>query len=72
MKNGTSIKAVLESYSKEEVRKMREKVIEFIPKFVYAKSHEGIKGIKDAFDVAMDGVLRRMKEQEESGFNKWK
>lgn len=71
VKNGTSIKAVLERYSKEEVRKMREKVIEFIPRFVYAEPHEGIKGIKDAFDVAVEGVLRRMEEQEESGFNKW-
>ncbi|KAI9112047.1 hypothetical protein K1719_016943 [Acacia pycnantha] len=68
VKNGTSIKAVLERYSKEEVTAMREKVIEFIPKFVYAKSHEGIK---DAFDVALDGVLRRFQEQEQSDFTKW-
>lgn len=71
VKNGTSIKAVLESYSKEEVRAMREKVIEFMPKFVYARSLEGIKGIKDAFDVALDGVFRRVKNQEEAGFTKW-
>lgn len=72
VKNGTSIKAVLERYSKEEVRKMREKVIEYIPKFVYAKPHRGIEGVKDAFDVAMEGVLRRIKEQEQWEFNKWK
>lgn len=71
VKNGTSIKALLERYSKEEVKAMRDKVIEFIPKFVYAEPHEGIEGIKDAFDVALDGVLRRFKGQEESGFTKW-
>ncbi|KAI4351868.1 hypothetical protein L6164_006173 [Bauhinia variegata] len=71
VKNGTSIKAVLESYSKEEVRKMREKVIEFIPKFVYAKPQDGLESINDAFDVATEGVLRRFKEQEEEGFSKW-
>ncbi|WCJ36547.1 Xyloglucan galactosyltransferase XLT2 [Euphorbia peplus] len=69
VKNGTSIRKVLESYSREDVRKMREKVIEFIPKFVYARPDEGLKSVKDAFDVAIDGVLRRFKEQEE--YYKW-
>ncbi|KAF2315730.1 hypothetical protein GH714_040264 [Hevea brasiliensis] len=70
VKNGTSVREVLESYSKEEVRKMREKVIDYIPKFVYARPHEGLESIKDAFDVAIDGVLKRFKEQEER-FYKW-
>ncbi|XVF50717.1 hypothetical protein PTKIN_Ptkin04bG0124900 [Pterospermum kingtungense] len=71
VKNGTSIKTVLESYSKEEVKKMREKVIESIPKLVYAKPRKGLDSIKDAFDVAIDGVLERIKEQEQPGY-KWK
>jgi len=71
VKNGTSIKQVLERYSKEEVRKMREKVIDNIPKIVYARPQEGLESIKDAFDVAIEGVLRRFREQEEWGF-KWK
>lgn len=71
VRNGTkSIKAVLESYSQEEVKRMRDKVIDYIPKFIYAKSREGLGTIKDAFDVAIDGVLRRIKEQQELGF-KW-
>ncbi|MCI27488.1 xyloglucan galactosyltransferase KATAMARI1-like, partial [Trifolium medium] len=58
VKNGTSVvKTVLESYTKEEVKKMREKVIEYIPRMVYAKHNKGIEGIKDAFDYAIDGVL---------------
>ena len=71
VKNGTSIKSVLESYSREEVRKMREKVIEYIPKLVYAKPQKGLESIKDAFDVAIDGVLKRIKEQHQPGY-KWK
>ncbi|XP_015877986.2 xyloglucan galactosyltransferase XLT2 [Ziziphus jujuba] len=70
VKNGTSIRQVLEKYSREEVRKMREKVIEYIPKFVYAQPQEGLERVKDAFDVAIDGVLKRFKEQEEWGY-KW-
>ncbi|KAJ4831865.1 Xyloglucan galactosyltransferase xlt2 [Turnera subulata] len=71
VKNGTvSIQEVLRRYSKEEVRKMREKVISYIPKFVYARPHEGLETIKDAFDVALDGVLRRIKEQGEWDY-KW-
>lgn len=64
VKQGKSVRGVLESYSEEEVRKMREKVIEQIPSLVYARPSEGRKGFKDAFDIAIDGVLRRMKEQE--------
>ncbi|KAM6587549.1 hypothetical protein CsatA_010154 [Cannabis sativa] len=71
VKNGTaSVRQVLEKYSKEEVSKMREKVIEFIPKFLYAEPQEGLETVKDAFDIAIDGVFRRFKEQEEWGF-KW-
>lgn len=69
VKNGTSIRGVLESYGREEVRKMREKVIDYIPKLVYARPDAGLESFKDAFDVAIDGVLRRMKEQE--GGYKW-
>lgn len=64
VKNGTSIRQVLEKYSKEEVRKMREKVVEYIPKLVYAQRLGGLEGMKDAFDVAIEGVLRRIKKQQ--------
>ncbi|GAV61855.1 Exostosin domain-containing protein, partial [Cephalotus follicularis] len=64
VKNGTSIRGVLEQFSREEVRKMREKVIDHIPKIVYAKPQEGLETIKDAFDIAIDGVLRRFKLEE--------
>ncbi|XP_050387862.1 xyloglucan galactosyltransferase XLT2 [Argentina anserina] len=72
VKNGTaSIKNVLAGYSREEVRKMREKVIDYIPNFLYAKPQEGLETVKDAFDIALERVLRRFKEQGEWGF-KWK
>lgn len=67
--NGTSIRRVLEKFSREEVRRMREKVIEYIPSIVYSEPNEGLEGVKDAFDVAIEGVLRRMKEHE--GGYKW-
>ncbi|KAG8384315.1 hypothetical protein BUALT_Bualt04G0105500 [Buddleja alternifolia] len=64
--NGTtSVKEVLMRYSKEEIRKKREKVIETIPKIIYTKPNGGIKNFKDAFDVALDGVLERIKEEKE-------
>lgn len=70
VKNGTSIKSVLEKISKEKVKRMREKVIEYIPKIIYSNSNQGLEGINDAFDVAVEGFLRRVKEQE--GGYKWK
>ncbi|XP_071707267.1 xyloglucan galactosyltransferase XLT2 [Rutidosis leptorrhynchoides] len=68
--NGKSIKGVLEKFGQNEVRKMREKVIEYIPRIVYAKPHEGLDGMKDAFDYAVGGVLNRIKVQNQEGF-KW-
>lgn len=73
VKNGSlSVKGVLERFSKEEVRKMREKVIEYIPRLVYAKTKDGLEGVKDAFDVAIEGLFARFKEQEQPEFHKWK
>ncbi|KAL0304161.1 UNVERIFIED_CONTAM: Xyloglucan galactosyltransferase XLT2 [Sesamum radiatum] len=70
VQNGTTIKSVLDKISKEKVKSMREKVIEYIPKILYANSEQGLEGIDDAFDVAVEGVLRRIKDQE--GGYKWK
>lgn len=73
VKNGTvNVKDVLEKFSKEEVRQMREKVIEYIPRLIYSNTKHGLEGMKDAFDVAIEGVLKRFKEQEQPEFHKWK
>ncbi|XP_031108350.1 xyloglucan galactosyltransferase XLT2 [Ipomoea triloba] len=62
VKNGTSIKSVLEKISKEKVNEMRNKVIDYIPNIIYAKPNAGIEGVRDAFDIAIEGVLRRAEE----------
>lgn len=61
--NGTSIWKVLAGYSREKVVMMRERVIQLIPKIVYAMPGAGLKTSRDAFDIAVDGVLRRFKER---------
>ncbi|KDP22371.1 hypothetical protein JCGZ_26202 [Jatropha curcas] len=61
MNRRTTITGELEKYSREEINKMKEKVIEYIPKIVYAK--RGLDNVKDAFDIAIDGVLRRFTGQ---------
>ncbi|GAB2294073.1 Xyloglucan galactosyltransferase xlt2 [Dionaea muscipula] len=71
VKNGTSIRRVLEGYGEEKVRKMREKVIESIPRLVYSKTNNGLESIHDAFDVAIDGVMKRIKLHRDKGYN-WK
>lgn len=70
VQNGTSVKTLLQKIDKERVKKMREKVIEYIPRLIYANSAKGLQGMKDAFDVAVEGLLRRIKNQE--GGYKWK
>ncbi|CAK9133175.1 unnamed protein product [Ilex paraguariensis] len=65
VRNGSSIRKVLERYSEKEVRSMRERIIELVPKFVYSWSTQDLGNTKDAFDIAIDGVLRTFKEQSE-------
>ncbi|KAL3637668.1 hypothetical protein CASFOL_018116 [Castilleja foliolosa] len=60
------IKQVLMKYSKVEIRRKRQKVIETIPRIVYGMGNdELIRGFKDAFDIAFDGVLERIREDKE-------
>ncbi|GAA0146815.1 glycosyltransferase [Lithospermum erythrorhizon] len=65
VRNGLSIKRILEGYNREEVRKMREKVVEIIPKIVYSWNGKGLRNVKDAFDVAVEGVLNRISLEKE-------
>ncbi|KAL1567843.1 xyloglucan galactosyltransferase XLT2-like [Salvia divinorum] len=63
VRNGVSIRKVLEGYSREEVRRMREKVISLIPNFIYG---DGSGSGKDAIDIVTDGVIKKIKDQNES------
>ncbi|XP_073124329.1 xyloglucan galactosyltransferase XLT2-like [Henckelia pumila] len=66
VRNGSAIiKDVLEKYSTEDVQRMREKIIEFMPRFLYSKSNANLGRFKDAFDITMDEVLRRFKKQKD-------
>ncbi|RAL40725.1 hypothetical protein DM860_008423 [Cuscuta australis] len=64
VRNGSaSIRGILEkNYSKEKIRKMREKVVETIPRLIYARTKKGFDNVKDAFDIAVEGAMRRIRE----------
>lgn len=60
-----SVKKVLEKIGEERARRMREKVVEMIPKLLYSATEGGLgEGMQDAFDVAVEGVLRRFREKQ--------
>ncbi|XP_071904403.1 xyloglucan galactosyltransferase XLT2-like [Coffea arabica] len=63
--NGTvRIRKVLEGYTKDEVKKMRETIVDLLPRLLYAESSKGLgNNTKDAFDVTMERVLRRIQLQ---------
>ncbi|KAI3457678.1 hypothetical protein Pfo_014341 [Paulownia fortunei] len=64
VRNDTSIvREVLEKYSREEVKKMRETIVDFLPRLLYSRSETCLGSVDDAFDIAMEGVLRRFKHQ---------
>ncbi|CAL1401388.1 unnamed protein product [Linum trigynum] len=64
---GLKILDVLMGISRARVRRMRQKVIELIPRVVYRKhgssSSKGWKGQKDAFDIAIDGALEKIRSR---------
>ncbi|KAL3499537.1 hypothetical protein ACH5RR_038630 [Cinchona calisaya] len=60
---GLRILGVLMSIPKAEVGWMREKVLEMIPRVIYRKhgSSLGLRSKWDAFDIAIDCTLQRIK-----------
>ncbi|XP_058187468.1 xyloglucan galactosyltransferase XLT2-like [Rhododendron vialii] len=69
VRNGISVRKILEGYHIEEVWRMRERVVENIPKFLYGIPSDGLSsmGFRDAFDIAIDGVLRKFKDHKYTG-----
>ncbi|KAH7845558.1 hypothetical protein Vadar_003542 [Vaccinium darrowii] len=67
VRNGTDIRRVLEGYGREEVERMREKVVEYMPRFLYAEPNQGLQETRDAFDIAIEGVLSKYKYHMERG-----
>ncbi|KAL5551165.1 hypothetical protein UlMin_001341 [Ulmus minor] len=68
---GLRILHVLRSLSRGKVRRMRERLMELIPRIVYRKhaSSMGLRTKKDAFDVALEGALTRIKSRVEQVFD---
>lgn len=62
---GLSIVDVLSSIPRAQVRRMREKVLEMLPRVMYRKqgSSLGLRSKKDAFDIAIEGTLERIKSR---------
>lgn len=60
---GVRILDVLMSIPRAQVRRMREKVLEMLPRIMYRKhgSSLGLRTKKDAFDIAVEGTLQRIK-----------
>ncbi|XP_016569060.2 probable xyloglucan galactosyltransferase GT19 [Capsicum annuum] len=62
---GLSIVDVLTSIPRSQVRRMREKVLEMMPRVMYIKhgSSLGLRTKKDAFDIAVECTLERIKSR---------
>jgi hypothetical protein len=61
-----SVEAELRKIPPAAIEKMREEVIKLVPRLLYADPRYKLETVKDAFDVAVDGVLQRMAETEDS------
>ncbi|GAA0164851.1 glycosyltransferase [Lithospermum erythrorhizon] len=62
---GLQIVDVLQSIPTNQVRRMRERVIEMLPRVIYRRhgSSLGLKETQDAFDIAVEGTLQRIKSR---------
>ncbi|KAG6536538.1 hypothetical protein ZIOFF_001596 [Zingiber officinale] len=56
------IEEALKKIKKKVVRAMREEVIRMIPRLVYADPRARPPGVRDAFDVAIAGVIERVRD----------
>ncbi|XP_010539739.1 PREDICTED: probable xyloglucan galactosyltransferase GT19 isoform X3 [Tarenaya hassleriana] len=62
---GERIADVLMNIPREEVVRKRERVIDLIPRVMYRRhgASVGLMNKKDAFDIAIDGVLQKIKDR---------
>ncbi|CAO2840677.1 unnamed protein product [Amaranthus hypochondriacus] len=56
-----NIQRVLENIPKQKIEKMREEIIKLIPKIIYGDPRCKLGSYEDAFDVAVKGVVERVK-----------
>lgn len=63
VRNGVQIENILKGYSERRIEKMRETVIAAIPRFVYKVPGNSSASFRDAFDIAIDGVLKLTRER---------
>ncbi|KAK9154313.1 hypothetical protein Sjap_001793 [Stephania japonica] len=61
-KGKTDIESRLRSISAMQVKAMREEVIRLIPRVIYADPRSRLETIEDAFDIAVEGVIERVKK----------
>jgi hypothetical protein len=55
-----SIEGVLRQILPETVERMREEVIRLIPTMLYADPRSKLETVKDAFDIAVDGIIGKV------------
>ena len=55
-----SIEAVLRAIQPETVERMREEVIGMIPRLLYADPRSKLETVRDAFDVAVEGIVGKI------------
>ncbi|KAI3865950.1 hypothetical protein MKX03_036809 [Papaver bracteatum] len=57
-----NIESVLQRYSRDQVRRMKEEVIKLIPRVIYADPRSKLETVEDAFDISIEGVLERVEK----------
>ncbi|MCO5582311.1 hypothetical protein L7F22_036204 [Adiantum nelumboides] len=60
VRSGKQLKDILQGFSQRRIEKMRDTMIAAIPRFVYKVPGNSSANFRDAFDIAVDGVLRRL------------
>ncbi|CAI9107538.1 OLC1v1006912C1 [Oldenlandia corymbosa var. corymbosa] len=59
-KNNISIEQLLSRYTAKQIKEMGEEVIKLIPTITYADPRSKLETVKDAFDVAVEAIIKRV------------
>lgn len=63
VRSGKRIQEILGGFSERRIQKMRETLIAAIPRFIYTVPGNSSANFRDAFDIAIDGVLNLTRER---------
>ncbi|KVH94304.1 Exostosin-like protein [Cynara cardunculus var. scolymus] len=69
IRKNASIEQILSRIPSETIKKMRDEVVNLIPRLIYADPRSKLETLKDAFDVSVESIIKKVKRVREDMIN---